>query len=78
MVDDPVHGGMIREEGDDLHPAAAAGTDHGVDFVDFPDHLRPAFGRDAAGLLLDDPERRRRQARLPDLPPVGIGVKYAT
>ena len=28
MVDNPFHDGMLRDEGDDLHPAPALGADH--------------------------------------------------
>ena len=74
VIDDAVHHGMLREEGDDLHPAAALGADHRVHLIDLPDHGRPALGRKAPELLLDDPERRGTQARLLDLPPMGVGV----
>jgi len=116
VIDDPVHDGMVRDEGDDLHPAAlmepltllheyckaaAFRTDHGVDLVDLPDQGsaspssmrlpdqgsaspssmrlpnqgRPALGGETAEFLLDDSERRRRKARLPDLSPVGVRVQ---
>ena len=93
MIDDPVHDGMLRQEGDGLHAAplmepltllheyckaAELGTDHGVDFIDLPDHGsaspssmrlpnqgRPAFGRKSPELLLGDPQRRRTRTRLP-------------
>ena len=74
VIDDPVDDGRLGEEGDDLHPAAAFRTDHGVDFVDLPDHGRPALGRKTAELLLDNPQRRRRQALLADLSPVRVRV----
>ena len=41
VIDDPIHDGVLREEGDDLHPAAAPGTDHRVDLIDLADHLGP-------------------------------------
>jgi len=28
VPDEPVHDGMLRQESDDLHPAAASGADH--------------------------------------------------
>ncbi len=75
VVDDTVDHAVIGEESDDLHPAAAFRTDHGFDFVDLPDHFGPAFGRETTKLLLDGPERQMRQARLPDLPPLGVRVQ---
>ena len=59
-------------EGDDLHRPSAFGTEHGVDLADLPDHGRPALGRYAPKLLLDNTERKSRKARLLDFPPVGI------
>jgi len=56
VVDDPVDDGVLREEGNDLHPAPAFGTEHGVDFIDLSDHGRPALGRKAPELLLNHPE----------------------
>ena len=75
VVDDPVDNGMLPEEGDDLHRPSTFWIDHGVDLVDLEDHLGPALGGEAAGLLLDDPERKSRQARLADLAPMGVGVQ---
>jgi len=46
VIDDPVHGGIIGDEGHDLHLTSAFGAEEGVDLIDFPDHLRPALGRD--------------------------------
>jgi len=42
MINNPIHDVMLREEGNDLHPAPAFGTEHGVDFIDLPDHGSPA------------------------------------
>lgn len=53
---------------------AASRTDQRANFVDLPDHLRPALGRNAPKLLFGYPERRT-QIRLLDLPPVGVGVR---
>ena len=70
MVDDSVHYGGLREEGDDFHPASAAGTGHGIDLKDLANHGRPAFGGQTAELFLDDPKRRGCLAIFPDLPPM--------
>jgi hypothetical protein len=34
MIDDPVHGGIIGDEGDDLHHFPALRTDHRIDLID--------------------------------------------
>jgi hypothetical protein len=52
MIDYPIHDGNLRDEGDDLHSAAALGTDHRINLIDLPDHLRPALGGDALQVLL--------------------------
>jgi len=88
VIDNPVHNGNLRDEGDDLHPSPALRADHRVHLIDLPDHGRasqssmrlpnqgrPAFGRKAPELLLDDPEWRRTLARLPNLPPMGVRVE---
>jgi len=75
VVDDPIHHDRLREEGDDLHLATAAGTGQRVDLVDFADHLRPALRGDGPELFLRHPERETLQTRLLDLPPVGVGVE---
>ena len=71
----PVDNGMLPEEGDDLHRPSTFWADHGVDLVNLADHLGPALGGDAAGLLLDDPERKSRKARLASLAPMGVGYR---
>ena len=38
VIDDAIHRGILREEGDDLHSAAALETDHRVNLIDFPYH----------------------------------------
>jgi len=43
VVDDAVHHGIVGEESDDLHDAAAVGAGHGVNLIDFTDHLGPAL-----------------------------------
>ena len=58
-----------------LSSAAALGADHRINFIDLPDHLRPALEGDALQVLLDQPERRRTQTCLLDLSPVGVGVQ---
>ena len=75
MINNPIHDGNLREEGDDLHPAPAFRADHRVHLIDLPNHGRPTFGRKAAELLLNDPEHRGTQTRLLDLPPMGVGVQ---
>jgi len=75
MVDDSVHHIEVGKEGDDLHRAPTLGAEHRVDFINLPDHFGPALGRDAPELVLNNPERRSRKARLLDLPPMGVGVQ---
>jgi len=43
--------------------------------LNLADHLGPALGRDRPELHLHHPEREGLQARLLDLPPMGIGVE---
>ena len=38
-------------------------------------HLGPALRRDAPELVLNNPERKSRKARLLDLPPMGIDIE---
>jgi len=52
MVDDPVHGGIIGDKGDDLHHSPALRAKHRVHFVNLANHLRPTFRRDAPHFLL--------------------------
>jgi len=75
MVDDPVHGPIIGDEGDHLHQPPALGTEQRIDLIDLANHLRPALGRDALLFLLSHPQNQRRDARLPHFPPVGVGVE---
>ena len=75
VMDDPVHYGVVREESDDLHRAAALRTDHRVDLIDLADHLGPALGRERPELLLNHPEGKRPKACLLDLPSMGVGGK---
>lgn len=39
VTDNPVKDRVLGQEGCDLHPPAAAGADHRVHFIDFPDYL---------------------------------------
>ena len=64
VVDDLVHNRIVGEESDDLHRAAASRAKERVDFVDLPDHGRPAFSRDGPELLLHHPESKSLTARL--------------
>jgi len=56
VVDDPVHHGMVGEEGNDLHGVPALRTDERVHFIDLPDHLSPALGRDGPEFVLNNPK----------------------
>jgi hypothetical protein len=40
VIDDAIHHGNLREEGDDLHPAPAFRAGHRVNLIDLPDHGR--------------------------------------
>jgi hypothetical protein len=75
VVNDAIDCGEISEESNDPHHAAAFGTEERVNFINFPDHLGPTIGREAPELILNNPERESLEARLLDLPPMGIGVK---
>jgi len=75
VVDDPVYHAVVGEERDDLHLSAAARAGHRVNFIDFTDHLGPAFGGDGPELLLHHPDRKKPKACLPDLPSMGVGVQ---
>jgi hypothetical protein len=44
VIDDPVHHGIIGEESDDLHHAAASRAEERVNLINLPDHLGPALG----------------------------------
>jgi len=75
VIDDTVDHGIVGEEGDDAHLAAALRAEHRVNLIDLPDHLGPAFGGEGTELLLHHSERNRHQARLLDLPPMGVPVE---
>jgi len=54
MINNPVHNGNLRDEGDDLHPASALRAGHGVHLIDLPDHEgKPAAGIAAVEIALD-------------------------
>jgi hypothetical protein len=38
MIDNPIHHGILRDEGDDLHPASALRAGHGFHLIALPDH----------------------------------------
>ncbi len=42
MMDDPVHHGIVCEEGNDAHLASVLGAEQGVHLMDFSYHLCPA------------------------------------
>ena len=43
MVDDAAHHGIVGEESDDLHGAAALRAEHRIGFIDFADELSVAY-----------------------------------
>jgi hypothetical protein len=63
------YGLIIGYKSNDLHLIASFRTDRRVDLVDFPDHGRPALGRDGLPILLAHPRNQRGDARFPHLPP---------
>jgi len=54
VVDDPVHHGIVCEEGDDAYLSLAFGTGQWINLIDFSYHLSPAPAGDSRALLLDD------------------------
>ena len=38
VIDNPVHNGNLRDEGDDLHPAPALRAGHWIHLLDLPVH----------------------------------------
>jgi hypothetical protein len=64
VTDNPVHHGIFCKEGDDVHMATALGAEHGIDLVDLADHRGPALGGEALELVLNNPQRKSREARL--------------
>jgi hypothetical protein len=72
----------------EYYKAAALRAEHRINLVNLADHGRasqssmrlpnqgrPALGRDGLKLLLGHPQNQRRDARLPHLPPVGVGIQ---
>jgi len=74
VVDDAVHHGTVCDESYDAHFALALGTDQGVDFINFSDHLGPAAAWDSWAFILDKQELARRP-RITHLAPVGVSVE---
>jgi len=75
VIDDPVHRGVVGEEGNNAHLSLAQGTGQGIYLIDFFDHLGPASAGDPRAILLDEDEFLRTSLQLEHLPPVGIGVE---
>jgi hypothetical protein len=74
VIDNPIDHGIVGEESDDAHLAAALRADHRVNLIDLADHLGPAPGRDGPELFLHHPERDSLRACL-DLASMGVGVQ---
>jgi len=62
VIDDPVHHGIVGEEGDDFHHATALRAEERVNFVHLSDHLSPAAAGDSWAFFLDD---EKLMSRLP-------------
>ena len=75
VVDDFVHHGIVGEEGDDAHLAAAFGAGQRIDLIDLADHLGPAFGGETPEFVFGNPERKSGEVCLLDLAPRGVGVQ---
>ena len=60
MVDDPVHHGIVGEESDDLHLAAALGAGQGIDLINLAANLGPTAAGNPQALFLDDDQLPRR------------------
>ena len=75
VIDDPVHYGIVREEGHDAHSTAALMADYRVDFINLADHLSPAAAGDLRAVLLEDQELLLTLLRLTHFAPVGIGIE---
>lgn len=58
-VDDPLSYGIIGDGGDDLHLAAAFGTEERVDIINLPHHPGPAVAGDLQALFLNNDELMR-------------------
>ena len=75
MADDPVHRGIVCEEGNDAHLASAPGAEQGVHLMDFSYHLGPAPAGDPRALLLNDDQWMPIRLSLAHFAPVGIGIE---
>jgi len=75
VLDDPVHHGIVCDEGDDLHVSSALSTNQRVDFKNFADHLCPAPAGDSRVLLLHDDKGMLIGLCLAHLTPVGVPVE---
>lgn len=64
VVDDPVHHGIVGDEGDDAHLAATSGTEQRIDFKDLPNHLSPAFGRHNSNIFFNNKWKGKRKGCL--------------
>jgi hypothetical protein len=74
VADDAVHHGIIGEEGDDAHLAAALRANHRIYFIHLPYHLCPAPSGNPRAFLLDDEEILVGLALL-HFAPVGISIQ---
>ena len=74
-MDDPVHHGLVCEEGNDAHLASALGAEQWVHLMDFSDHLSPAPAWDPRALLLNDDEWMLVPLCLAHLAQVSIGIE---
>ncbi len=74
VVYDIVYDFMIFDKSSDFHFCTAVGTEEGVEFIDFADHLSPAFGGHMAVLFLNDQRVGGIDTGLAHLFSVGIGV----
>ena len=75
MLDDPVHHGIVGEEGDDAHLAPAQRAEQWVHLMDFSDHLSPAPAWDPRAFLLNDDEWMGVRLSPAHLTPVSIGIQ---
>ena len=74
VVDDPVHHGIVCDEGDDAHPALAFRADQRVNLINLTNHLGPAPARDSRTLLLNEEQGMLIGLCLSHLTSVGVGV----
>jgi len=74
VVDDIVYDFMIFDKSNDFHFCTAVGREEGVYFIDFADHLCPAFGRHIIWLFFNDRGMGERRTGLAYLTPMTIGI----